>query len=296
VTARLAELSSVSKHFGVVIALDTLSLDVRSGELLAVLGPNGAGKSTAIGLMLGLHAPNSGTVRLFGDDPTSIEARRRVGVMMQESWLAPELMVREHIQLVSSYYRSPLPLSEVMALTRTQSLADRPFGKLSGGQKRLVQFALALCGRPEMIFLDEPTTGLDVDARGTVWETMRRLRGRGTSIVLTTHYLEEAEILADWVAVLMKGRLIASGTVDQIRSVVDRKQVICTTRLQPGDLALWPGVESVSRHDTRLHLTVRNAERTVRQLLAADDQLCDLEVVRAGLTEAFTELTQEAAR
>src|SRR5262245_57282763 len=246
--------------------------------------------------MLGLHAPNSGTVRLFGDDPTSIEARRRVGVMMQESWLAPELMVREHIQLVSSYYRSPLPLSEVMALTRTQSLADRPFGKLSGGQKRLVQFALALCGRPEMIFLDEPTTGLDVDARGTVWETMRRLRGRGTSIVLTTHYLEEAEILADRVAVLMKGRLIASGTVDQIRSVVDRKQVICTTRLQPEDLALWPGVESVSRHDTRLHLTVRNAERTVRQLLAADDQLCDLEVVRAGLTEAFTELTQEAAR
>jgi ABC-2 type transport system ATP-binding protein len=189
-----------------------------------------------------------------------------------------------------------MPVTDVMALTRTDTLADRPYGKLSGGQKRLAQFALALCGRPELLFLDEPTTGLDIEARTVVWETMRRLRGMGTAIVLTTHYLEEAEALADRVVVLMKGRLIASGTVEQIRSVVDRKRVICTTRLPLDDLASWPGVESASRTDTRVHLTVRNAESTVRQLLTADHELRDLEVLRAGLTEAVTELTQEVGR
>jgi len=295
-TSHLAELSGVGKRFGAIVALDNLSLQIARGELLAVLGPNGAGKSTAIGLLLGLQRPETGAVRLFGQDPTAIVARRRVGVMMQESWLAPELKVKEHVQLISSYYPSPMALGEVMTLTGLNTLADRPYGKLSSGQKRLVQFALALCGQPELLFLDEPTTGLDIDARTTVWNTMRRLRAKGTAVVLTTHYLEEAETLADRVLVLMKGRLVASGTVDQIRAVVDRKRVICTTCLATADLERWPDVESVSRHDSRVQLTVRNAERTVRRLLDADADVRDLEVLRAGLAEAFTELTQEGAR
>jgi ABC-2 type transport system ATP-binding protein len=293
--APLAELSVVRKRFGAIVALDGLSLEVRRGELLAVLGPNGAGKSTAIALMLGLQRPAAGSVRLFGQAP-GLATRRRVGVMMQDVALAPELKVAEHITLVASYYSTPLPVQEVMAVTRTDALAGRAYGTLSGGQKRLVQFAVALCGRPDLLVLDEPTVGLDVETRTSVWETIRRLREAGTAIVLTTHYLEEAEALADRVAVLMKGRLVACGTVDEIRGVVDRRRVICTTRLAVADLERWPGVESVTRHDGRTHLRVRSAEQTVRQLLAADADVCDLEVLRAGLAEAFTELTQEAAR
>jgi ABC-2 type transport system ATP-binding protein len=294
-TAPVAELVTVTKRFGHVVALDGLSLDVRRGELLAVLGPNGAGKSTAIALLLGLQRPAAGVVRLFGHAP-GIATRRRLGVMMQDVSLAPELRVGEHIALVASYYASPLLVADVMALTHTSMLANRAYGRLSGGQKRLVQFALALCGRPELLFLDEPTVGLDVEVRTLVWETMRRLRDAGTAIVLTTHYLEEAEALADRVAVLMKGRLIAGGTVDDIRAVVDRKRVICRTRLAVDDLERWPGVETVMRQDGRTHLNVRSAEQTVRRLLADDPDVGDLEVHRAGLAEAFTELTQEARR
>jgi ABC-2 type transport system ATP-binding protein len=184
----------------------------------------------------------------------------------------------------------------VMALTHTDRLADRAYGALSGGQKRLVQFAIALCGRPDLLFLDEPTVSLDVEARTVVWATIRRVRDAGAAIVLTTHYLEEAEALADRVAVLMKGRLVASGTVDEIRAVVDRKRVICTTSLAVSDLEQWPGVESVICRDRRVHLTVRHAEQTVRQLLAADAGVGELEVLRAGLAEAFTELIHEARR
>jgi ABC-2 type transport system ATP-binding protein len=216
--------------------------------------------------------------------------------MIQEVGLAPEMKVREHIELVASYYPAAMSPDQAMALTHIGSLAQRPYGKLSGGQKRLVQFAIAICGRPELLFLDEPSVGLDVEARGLLWATVRQLRSSGTAIVLTTHYLEEAEALADRVAVLARGRLVASGTVSEIRSVVDRKRIICSTELAPDDIRSWPGVDSVTHGAGRLHLTVRNAEAIVRRLLAADSEVRDLEVMRAGLAEAFTELTQEGAR
>jgi ABC-2 type transport system ATP-binding protein len=293
---QVAVLTAVSKHFGPIVALDAVTLEVERGTLLALLGPNGAGKSTAIAILLGLQRPGAGSARLLGDEPHRVATRRRVGVMMQELGLAPELKVKEHIELVSSYYPSPMPLSEVLAFTQTTALANRPYGKLSGGQKRLVQFAMAICGRPELLFLDEPTVGLDVQARSLVWGTVRELRRAGTSIVLTTHYLEEAEALADRVAVLARGRLVASGTVNEIRAVVDRKRVICQTRLATADLACWPGVESIDRDDRKVRLTVRDAEAVVRRLLITDPEVRDLEVLRAGLAEAFTELTQEAVR
>src|SRR5579862_414891 len=223
----IAELSCVTKRFGKIMALDGLDLDVRRGELLAVLGPNGAGKTTAISLLLGLRQPDLGTALLFGQSPLQVETRRQVGVMMQEVSLAPELRVREQIDLVSSYYPNPLSPEEAMEMTDTMSLANRPYGKLSGGQKRQAQFAMAICGRPKLMFLDEPTVGLDVQAREMLWATLRRLIDDGASIVLTTHYLEEAEALADRVAVLAKGKLIASGTVNEIRALVVRKRISC---------------------------------------------------------------------
>ena len=178
---------------------------MRRGELLALLGPNGAGKSTAISLWLGLLEPDAGNAQLFGGSPLDVESRRRVGVMMQEVGLTPELRVRELVELTASYYPEPLGTNETLALTRIEALADRFYAKLSAGQKRQVQFALAICGRPPLLFLDEPTVGLDVEARETMWRTIRELLAQGCSIVLTTHYLEEAEALADRVAVLAAG-------------------------------------------------------------------------------------------
>ena len=290
-----AELSAVKKRFGKTVALDGLDLQVRPGELFSVLGPNGAGKSTAISLLLGLLKPDAGAAHLFGQSPFRIEPRRQTGVMMQEVTLAPELLVREHIALVASYYPRPYTPAETMELTNISSLASRPYGKLSAGQKRQVQFAMAVCGRPKLLFLDEPSVGLDIRAREMMWAKLRRLVDNGSSIVLTTHYLEEAESLSNRVAVLNKGRLIASGTVNEIRALVVRKHITCSTALPPDQIAAWPDVESVTRDQQRLQISTSNSEAVVRRLLAADSNLQELEVRRAGLAEAFTELTQEAA-
>lgn len=291
----LAELSGAHKRYGKTVALDGLDLQVRDGELLAVLGPNGAGKTTAISLLLGLQQADAGSAQLFGKSPNDLEARRKVGVMMQEAMLPAELRVQEQIDLVASYYPAPMTPAAAMEKTNTTSLAKRPCGKLSGGQKRQVQFAIAMCGRPKLLFLDEPTVGLDVQARKLMWATLRQLVEQGSSIVLTTHYLEEAEALADRVMVLARGRVIASGTVNEIRAHVVRKQVSCSTTLSAEQIQSWPEVESVVRDQQGIHITANNAESLVRRLLAADEDLQDLEVRRAGLAEAFTELTQEAA-
>jgi ABC-2 type transport system ATP-binding protein len=288
----LAELSGVSKRYGKVVALDGMELQVRPAELLAVLGPNGAGKSTAISLMLGLQTPDAGTARLFSQSPLNLASRRHIGVMMQEVALPPELRVREHVDLVASYYPDPMTAEDALRLTRTLPLAARPYGKLSNGQKRQVQFAIAVVGRPKLLFLDEPTVGLDLAAREMMWSRLRELVRQGASIVLTTHYLEEAEALADRVVVLAKGHTIASGTVNQLRSLVGRKRITCETSLPPELVAAWPEVQTVIRDRARLHITASNSDAVVKRLAMADGNFLDLEVHRAGLAEAFTELTQ----
>ena len=289
----LAELSGVHKRYGSTVALDGLDLEVGWRELVAVLGPNGAGKTTAISLLLGLQQPDAGTARLFGQSPKALAARRQTGVMLQEAALAPELRVREQVDLVASYYPAPLNVDAVLEKIQIGSLAKRPYGKLSGGQKRQVQLALAVVGRPQLLFLDEPTVGLDLQAREILWATMRELVGQGASIVLTTHYLEEAEALADRVVVLGKGKVIASGSVSEVRALVARQQITCVTSLAVEEIAAWPDVEEVSRDQQGLRVTTREAEAVVRRLLAADPELKRLEVHRAGLAEAFAELTQE---
>ncbi len=291
----LAELDGVHKRYGKTVALAGIALQVRRGELVALLGPNGAGKSTAISLLLGLLEADKGQVRLMGRSPLDVESRRAVGVMMQEIALPLTLRVREHVRLAASYYPNPLTVGEAMAMTCTTALASRPYGRLSSGQKRQAQFAVAICGRPQLLFLDEPTAGLDVQARETMWGAMRELVRQGSSIVLTTHYLEEAEALADRVVVLSHGQVIASGTVDEIRSVVSCTRITCSTRLTADEILAWPDVVDATRDTRRLQITTTNAEAVVRRLLAADGDLRDLEVRQAGLTEAFTEITKEAA-
>ena len=293
-TASLTALRNVHKRYGATLALDGLDLEVRRGELLAVLGPNGAGKSTAIALMLGLQRPDSGQVHLFGQSPGSLSARQRVGVMMQEVALAPELRVRELIELTASYYPAPYAVEAVLELIRISELADRPYRKLSGGQKRQVQFGMAICGRPQLLFLDEPTVGLDVQAREMMWAIIRQLVQRGCSIVLTTHYLEEAEALADRVAVLAKGRVIAAGSVGEMQMLVARRRISCRTAVPIERIRAWPEVESVQPEQDRISIRTAQAEVLVRRLFASDAHLSDLEVRRAGLSEAVAELTQES--
>jgi ABC-type multidrug transport system ATPase subunit len=215
--------------------------------------------------------------------------------MMQDVALAPELRVREQVDLVRSYYASPLSVSAALELTNTVAIADRSYGKLSGGQKRQAQFALAVCGRPALLFLDEPTVGMDIQARQTLWKVLRDLVKDGASVVLTTHYLEEAEALADRVAIIASGRLVASGTVTEIRALAGRKRISCITALDAAEIASWPGVDSVSREQERLQITSATADATVRRLITTDTQLLDLEVHRAGLAEAFSHITRDTA-
>jgi ABC-2 type transport system ATP-binding protein len=227
--------------------------------------------------------------------PHALDSRRSIGVMMQEAALTPELRVRELIALTATYYPNPLSIDETLALSGCEPLADRPYGKLSTGQKRLAQFAIAICGRPQLLFLDEPTVGLDVHARETLWGTVRKLVAGGCSILLTTHYLEEAESLAHRVAVLANGRVIAHGSVDEVRSLVSRKRISCKCRLDPEEVRAWPDVIEVTRDAAHLRITAARAEEIVRRLLTTDVDARDLEVRQAGLAEAFAQLTKEAA-
>jgi ABC-type multidrug transport system ATPase subunit len=291
----VAQLRGVTKRFGAVTALADIDIEMRRGDLLAVLGPNGAGKSTAISLWLGLIEADAGEVTLLGGNPQDVARRRGLGVMMQDVDLPKELHARELIALAGSYYNNPLTVEETLERVGIAHLADRQYGKLSGGQKRQVQFAVAICGRPSILFLDEPTVGLDVQAREALWKSIRALLADGCSIVLTTHYLEEAEALANRVAVISKGRLIASGSVDDMRALVARRQISCESTLSVDEVRGWPGVVDVTYEQMKLRITATDAEGVVRRLLAGDVKLTRLEVRQAGLNEAFNELTREAA-
>jgi ABC-2 type transport system ATP-binding protein len=290
----LARLEDAHKRFGKIAALDGLDLEVNRGEMLALLGPNGAGKSTAISILLGLQRPDRGNASLFGQDPQQVEARRRIGIMMQEVNLPSVMRTRELIGQVSNYYPNPYDTPSILERLSLQQLANRPYGKLSGGQKRQVQFALAICGRPELLFLDEPTVGLDLQAREALWQVLRDLVHEGCSIVLTTHYLEEAEALANRVAVMAHGRLVASGSVDEIRAHVSRKNVSFRSNLSRQSVEAWPEVLQWSEQSGRQQVVTRDTESLLRRLLAADAGVRDIEVRRAGLAEAFAEITGSA--
>jgi len=291
----LAQLIGARKAYGKSQALDGVAIDVRRGELLALLGPNGAGKSTAISLWLGLLQADGGQVRLMGRSPLEVESRREIGVMMQEVALEPLLSVRELVELAASYYPRPLSVQGTLELTGTTGLASQRYAKLSAGQKRQAQFAMAVVGQPKLLFLDEPTVGLDVQAREHMWRAIRQLITGGCSVVLTTHYLEEAEALADRVVVLAKGRVIASGSVAEIRSTVSRTHISCAGALNAEDVRLWPGVIDATQDAHKLMITALDAESVVRRLLAADASVRQLEVRPADLADAFTELTKQAA-
>lgn len=289
----VASLESVNKNYESIRALRGVNFSVRAGDIVALLGPNGAGKTTAVKLLLGLLQPNAGKVRVFGGDPTNPENRTRTGAMLQVGRVPETLRVREHIDLFSTYYEKPMAASDVLATAGLEKIADRKFGDLSGGQKQRVLFALAICGDPDLMFLDEPTVGLDVEARRMLWDEIRKMADRGKTVLLTTHYLQEADALADRVAVINQGEIIAEGTPAEIKTKTSGKKIRCISSLSVDRLREIPGVTDVKEDREAVEITAPQAECVVRELLARDENLSGLEVTSAGLEEAFLALTQE---
>jgi ABC-2 type transport system ATP-binding protein len=288
----VARLQAVGKKYGATTALDGLNLSLHAGEVVALLGPNGAGKSTAVRLMLGLAGPTSGTVRIFGGDPREAASRTRVGAMLQVARVTDTIRVREHIDLFRSYYPRPLAVSEILRVAQLQGIENRFFGELSGGQKQRLLFALALCGDPDLIFLDEPTVGMDIEARRGLWQQIRSLKERGKTVLLTTHYLEEADALADRVIVINKGHVVSEGTPTEIKRMSGGRRIKCSTSLDDAYLLGLDSVTAVKRSGAFVTVTATDAEAVVRAMLFADERLAGLEIASPALEDAFLALTK----
>jgi ABC-2 type transport system ATP-binding protein len=286
------QLTAATKRFGAVTALDSVSLSVARGETVALLGPNGAGKTTAISLLLGLRPPTSGGVRIFGRDPRDASARKRIGAMLQESGVPATLRARELVEFFAALFPQPLDATEVLSTAELTHRAEARVATLSGGEKQRLYFALALVGRPDVLFLDEPTVSLDVETRRRFWKEIRALIARGITLVLTTHYIEEADALADRVIVLDHGRIIAEGAPAEIKSRVGgrymrfRSAVVAEAAL----LAL-PGVQRVTRDGDRWTVLTLDPEGGLAQLFRDGVRIEHLEVADAGLEDAFLALT-----
>jgi len=293
--AVLARLAGVTHRYGTLTALDDLDLDVRAGEVLALLGPNGAGKTTALGLLTGLLRVQQGTVELCGGDPRDVASRRALGAMLQECRLPETLRIGELVRQFSACYLSPRPESETLALAGLEGLEHRPYAALSGGQQRRVQFALAICGRPRVVLVDEPTTGLDAESRRGFWAVLRQLKLEGVAMVLTTHYLEEADALADRVVVLRGGRIVAEGTPLQLKGRVGGTRVRCVSTLHAARVEAIPGVHEARREGAVLHLLCANASVVVRELMALDPGLSGLEILPASLEDSVLDLIRSPA-
>lgn len=262
----------VAKAYGDVRALHSLSFAVECDEIVAILGPNGAGKTTALEIVLGLRDADAGRVRLFGTSPRDVATRRRLGATPQESGFPDMLRVEEILGFVSAHYPHPAPIQETLARFGLAELAKRRAGTLSGGESRRLALALAFLGNPELVVLDEPTTGLDVESRRRLWETVRAL-GNGRSMLFTTHYLEEAEALATRIVVIDRGRLLFDGNARTLRERVGGRRL----RYVGAD-----GLVCVSTDD---------ADAYVRAMVNDGIVFSDLEIVRPSLEEAFLTLT-----
>src|SRR2546426_4718720 len=263
----VVELRAARKRFGQVEALKGVDLAIGSGELVAMLGPNGAGKTTAISLMLGLRRPTGGEALLFGCDPADQRARSRCGVMLQESGTTGVLTVRELVDLFRSYYPSPLPAATAIARAGLDAKAGARAGTLSGGERQRLYFALAVCGDPEALFLDEPTVGMDVEGRRAVLDSIRALSAAGKTIVLTTHYLEEADQLAHRIIVIDHGVVIADATPREIKARIPSKRVnfSCETAVGEASFSGLP-VQNLEIADHRVRLLSNEPEAVLRAL------------------------------
>lgn len=299
------EVSQLSKTYGNHLVLDQLDFRLESGEIVAILGANGAGKTTFLQTLLGMLRPDQGQIQLFGQPVSALKQqmslRGKIGVMLQQASLPGNLTGREHLQLFSAYYPAPMPTADLIANFGLASFIDQRFSTLSGGQQQSLLFALAMVGKPQLLFLDEPTVGLDVTARQAFWQHIRAAAAAGISVILTTHYLEEADQLASRILVLKDGHFIADASPTELKAQTLLRRIDCHTSLDSALVASWPYVRQVEaiganpsadgEGSQRLLIDSEQPEQTLRQLLALDLALSQLSVQPLSLEHAFLQLT-----
>ena len=293
-SAPVLELRSVTKHYGAVKALRGVDLSVDRGEVVAILGPNGAGKTTVISILLGLREPTSGAVTVLGGSPDDPSVRDRVGAMLQESGVPGTLTVAELVDLFRGYYPSPRPCAGLLAAAGLEDLAGRRVRTLSGGQKQRLYVALALAGDPEIVFLDEPTTGMDVESRRRFWDVIGALAADGTTVLFATHLLEEADALATRIVVVDQGRIVRDGTPGRDQGAGGRRDDPASRERRPRrSIAGWPGVLRVGRSGARLEIVAREPQEVLRRLFADGIQVEEISIEEHALETAFLDLTNQ---
>jgi len=293
-------LSGLAKSYGPVRAVRGVDLVIAPGETVALLGPNGAGKTTTIDMMVGLTRPDEGRVSIFGVPPAAAVRDGYVGAMLQTGSPLDHLRVRELVALMASYYPHPLPVDDVLRITGADEFAGQWTTKLSGGQAQRVRFAAALVGDPDLLLLDEPTAGIDVEGRRDFWQAMRAVTERGKTVVFATHYLEEADAYADRIVLIARGEIVADGPATEIKAQAGARSIRATLPgVDVAALSALPGVRSAQRHGDAVLLSCANSDAALVALLAAFPGARDIEVTGGSLEEAFLELTaagEEAGR
>lgn len=293
------EARSLTKRYGDLVAVDHLDLAVSAGERVAILGPNGAGKTTTIELLLGMRRPTAGSVSVFGADPGAAATRARTGAMLQDTDVPEGLTVTETIDLVRHYYPVALPLDEVLSRADLLEKRSSRVSQLSGGQRQRLSFALAICGDPDLLFLDEPTAALDVEARHTFWEQVRGLADLGKTVLFSTHNLAEADALAERVIVISRGRVLVDGTPAHIKSLVAGATVdlstdapLATLAALPGVLSALPAPDRAGATDGLVGIRVMSSapEELLRHLFQQGYAVAGLRVTEADLETAFLHL------
>jgi ABC-2 type transport system ATP-binding protein len=294
------ELHELHKSFrlpggGTVHAVDGLDLVVQPGEIIAFLGPNGAGKTTTIDMLLGLAAPDSGSVRVFGGTPHEALATGRISAVLQSGGLLPDLTVAETVQLIATLHTNPRPVEEVLARAGIAEIGGRMVGKCSGGQKQRLRFALALLPNPDLIVLDEPTTGMDVEGRRDFWNAMRQDSDRGRTVLFATHYLDEADAYADRIVLVREGRVVADGSAAEIKHLAAGRTVTATLPgADPTRLLAIEGVDNVEVRGERVIVHAKDSDAVARFLLNCT-RAVDLEITTHNLESAFLVLTTSAS-
>ncbi len=286
----------VTRRFGPVLAVDNVSLTVGHGETIALLGPNGAGKTTTISMLLGLSAPDSGSIEIFGSAPGSAAAHANVGAMLQDGGMMPGVLVGELLAMVHSLYQAPLALDEVVEISQLRGLEKRRVDRLSGGQSQRLRLAMALVGDPRLLILDEPTAAMDVETRRGFWHAMEGFTERGRTILFSTHYLEEADVAADRVVMMARGRVVADGTPSAIKNSVGLRVIrFSVEREGTSGLDALPGAVSATARGNRVELRCSNSDSALRALIAARPDAYDIEVAGIALEDAFITITDGIA-
>jgi ABC-2 type transport system ATP-binding protein len=287
------EIQGLRRYYGSVRAVDGVDLTVRRGEVVALLGPNGAGKTTTLDTLLGLSTPDSGRVALFGVAPKAAIAAGRVGAVLQTGELLSGVTVRELLSAMRALQPRPVPLAEAVEAAGVGDILDRRVDKLSGGQAQRVRFGLALVGKPDLLVLDEPTAGLDTAARRAFWTAVRGYAAAGRTVLFSTHYLEEADEVADRIVLIANGTVVADGPTTEIRAVAAARVIRVTLPgVSEDELRVLPGVSTVDIHGASVTLRSAESDTTLRTLLTMYPKARDIEVAAAPLADAVLALTE----